>query len=85
MKSKISNEIKANLLLRRVYNVIEMSHLNDLKLSEYYSDDIKFPKRLGNDIFNYLQAKDETFRKIVISRQKRYRKKMKKESGEQNA
>lgn len=67
MKKK-NNEFKANLLLRRVYNIIEMSHLNDHKLQEYYSDNFKFPRKLGEDIFNYLQSKDETFKNIVIKR-----------------
>jgi phage terminase large subunit GpA-like protein len=64
---------KMLLLLRRVYNVIEMNHLNDHKMVGYYVGGIDFPKKLGDDIFNYLQAKDQTFRSITIKRQKRWR------------
>ena len=64
-------------LLRRVYNTIEMSHLNDHKLIPTYTKDIKFPRSLGEDIFNYLQSKDQIFRNITIKRQKIYRKKKK--------
>lgn len=81
MKSK-SDVFKAKLLLRRVYNLIEMSHLNDLSVDDYYKEEIRFPKNLGKDIFNFLQSKDEDFRRIVITRQKRYRKRMKGKSKE---
>jgi len=66
--------VKMMELLRRVYNVIEMQHLNDNKLIPNYCEGVKFPRNLGNDIFNYLQVKDETFRKTTIKRQKNYRK-----------
>lgn len=83
MKNKTINESKADLLLRRVYNVIEMSHLNDHKLNACYrSDEIEFPKKLGEDIFNYLQSKSEMFKEIVLKRQKRYRNRMKKKKKE---
>ena len=65
-------------LLRRVYNLIEMSHLNDGKMNRTYLTPVNFPRGLGDDIFNYLQSKDQVFRDIVIKRQKRYRNKHKK-------
>ena len=75
---KLQNQIKkVNLLLRRIYNIIEMSHLNDHKMVHYYCTKFHFPRKLGDDIFNYLQSKDEYFKNIVIKRQKRYRKKLK--------
>lgn len=64
---------KAKLLLYRVYKVIEMDHLNDIKLLKYYDSIDYFPKRLGKDIFNFLQTRDENFQEVVIKRQKRYR------------
>lgn len=67
-------------LLRRVYNLIEMSHLNDGKMNRTYLTPVNFPRGLGDDIFNYLQSKDQVFRDIVIKRQKRYRNKHKKQT-----
>ena len=64
-------------LLRRTYDLIEMSHLTDGKLIPTYCKDVKFPRRLGEDIFNYLQSKDQFFRDTIIKRQKRYRRKHK--------
>jgi len=68
---------KMFLLLRRVYDVIEMSHLTDNKLVKHYVREIKFPRKLGDDIFNYLQSKDQKFKDIVIKRQQRYRRRIK--------
>ena len=64
---------KMLLLLRRVYDVIEMSHLTDHKCIENYCADIRFPRTLGANIFNYLSSKDTFFRETTIKRQKRYR------------
>lgn len=64
-------------LLRRVYNVIEMNHLTDSKLVNYYVSSIKFPKSLGREIFNYLSVKDQIFYDVFIKRQKRYRRRFK--------
>lgn len=69
-------------LLRRVYEVIEMDHLHHIDVNKfssyrpgkYYAE---FPVGLGVHIFNYLQAKDQNFRDIVIRRQKRYRRRQK--------
>ena len=75
---KLEKQIKkVNSLLRRVYDVIELNHLRDKKLSSYYTGRIFFKKSLGEDIFNYLQSKDQEFKDIVIKRQKRYREKQK--------
>ena len=80
---KINREIKKMmLLLRRVYNVIEMQHLNDYKLYPYYNNIDRFPKSLGNDIYNYLKARDQDFIDIVLARQNRYFKRMKDKSHE---
>jgi hypothetical protein len=78
-KGKDDKEIgKMILLLRRVYNVIEMEHLNHHKLDTLYdSNKFAFPKSLGEDIFNYLQSRSETFRRTAIKRQKRYRNRQK--------
>lgn len=76
IKLKKQNE-KANGLLRRFYNIIEMNHLNDHKLITKYCDSFDVTRQLGEDVFNYLQSKDEIFREIVIKRQKKYRKKIK--------
>lgn len=64
-------------LLRRVYDLIEMSHLNDGKLIPIYTKKTEFPRSLGTDIFNFLQSKDQVFRRIFIKRQKRFRKRAK--------
>ena len=69
---------KAYSLLRRVYNKIELSHLTDHKLVPDYIEPIKFPRSLGEDIFNLLQSKDNIFRQFTIRRQKNYRRKIKK-------
>jgi hypothetical protein len=63
-------------LLRRVYELVEMDHLNNSD-GEF---NIKFPKNLSNHIFNYLQSKDQNFRNIVIRRQKRFRRRQKRAS-----
>ena len=67
------------LILRRVYDEIEMSHLNDNKLSPTYVTPINFGRKLGEDIFNYLSAKDQFFRDVVIKRQKKFRQRLKNE------
>jgi len=72
-------------LLRRVYDVVEMCHLTDYKLSINYVKEINFPRCLGEDIFNYLSAKDQTFRDTVIKRQNRFRKRLKNNSVEQKS
>jgi len=83
---KINREIKKMmLLLRRVYNVIEMQHLNDYKLYPYYNNIDRFPKSLGNDIYNYLKARDQDFIDIVVARQNRFRKRMKNKLSEQKS
>ena len=77
-EDKVFKEVdKMMALLRRVYDLIEESHLNEHKLLPVYCEDIRFPRQLGEDIFNYLSGKDEEFRKIFIKRQKRYRKRNK--------
>ena len=63
---------KAMDLLRRFYDVVEMSHLTDHKLINDYCESFKIRRSLGEDVFNFLQAKDEVFRKTVIKRQRRY-------------
>lgn len=81
---KIEREIKKMmLLLRRVYNVIEMQHLNNRKLTPYYSELTNFPKSLGDDIYDLLKARDQDFIDIVIARQNRYLKRMKNKPTEQ--
>jgi len=70
----VTESFKAYELLRRVYNLVEKSHLNDCKLSKYYLEKVDFPRNLGDDIFNLLQSKSEIFRKTTIKRQKRFRK-----------
>lgn len=76
-----SNEINKMMeLLRRTYDIIEMSHLTDGKMVSNYISQFRFPRSLGSDIFNYLQAKDSFFRKFVIQRQKRYRAKQKRKN-----
>lgn len=60
-------------LLRRVYNDIEMHHLTDAKCVPCYVDLVKFHKRLGTDIFNFLQSQDEVFRQTTMRRQRRWR------------
>lgn len=69
--------IKSFELLRRVYNLIEMSHLNDGKLNKTYRKSVDFPRSLGDHIFNLLSAKDQIFRETAIRRQKRYRNRIK--------
>ncbi len=66
-------------LLRRVYDIIEMSHLNDGKLIPIYCQKFEFPRKLGDDIFNLLSSKDQFFRDTTIKRQKRFRNKQKKD------
>jgi len=67
-------------LLREVYDVIEMAHLNDHTMvtslfavnnkGEKYNTG--FTKSLAHRIFGYLQSKDQTFRDTVIKRQNRW-------------
>lgn len=73
----VKEQAHAMELLRRVYDLIEMSHLNDGKLNATYCKPVDFPRGLGDHIFNYLQSKDQIFRDIVIQRQKRFRKRNK--------
>jgi hypothetical protein len=73
-RNDINYEVnKMMSLLRRVYDVVEMRHLNDSKLIPHYTGDMPFPRKLGDDIFNYLSSKDQEFRNVFIRRQKRYR------------
>jgi len=75
---KLEKQInKANELLRRVYDIIEISHLTDAKAFPFYLNSFKFKRGLGENIFDYLQSKDEIFKNIVIKRQKRYRRNQK--------
>ncbi len=60
-------------LLRNVYDWLEMSHLNDHKAIMTYCGKAQFKRSLGERIFGYLQAKDQTFRDTVIKRQNRWR------------
>lgn len=79
-KDDVSKEIETMLvLLRNVYDAIEMNHLTDSKMVVNYVDtgNIDFKKSLGKRIFGYLQAKDQTFRNKVIKRQNRWRRKQK--------
>lgn len=69
--------IRANLLLRRVYDLIEMSHLTDMKLIPTYCQDVKFPRQLGDEVFNHLTS-DPDFQAIVMKRQQRFRRRAKK-------
>lgn len=70
-KKDKDKEIETMLgLLREVYDFIEMSHLNDHKMIPFYSNGFK--RNLGNRIFGYLQAKNQTFRDTVIKRQNRF-------------
>lgn len=63
-------------LLRRVYNAVEMDHLASNKWSsKTYKVDIS--RSLCDDIFNYLQVKDQKFRDTTIRRQKNFRKRQK--------
>lgn len=64
-------------LLRRVYDIIEMSHLNDGKLIPNYCGKFDFPRQLGEEIYNLLSSKDQIFRDTVIKRQKNFRKRFK--------
>jgi len=68
---------KAYELLRRVYNLIEMNHLNDSKLIPTYCEKIEFPRNLGDSIFNLLSSKDQVFRNTRIKQQKRWRRRQK--------
>lgn len=78
-KDHLKESKKMMELLRRTYDAIEECHLNDHKCVTNYVGMIRFPRQLGDDIFNYLSGNDQTFREIVIRRQKRYRKRMKAE------
>ena len=73
---KKENE-KMKELLRGVYDVIEMSHLTDFKMVQYYVGNLYFKRSLGDRIFGFLQSKDQTFRDKVIKRQNKWRKKNK--------
>lgn len=71
-------------LLRRVYDIIEMSHLNDGKLIQNYCKKFDFPRSLGDDIYNLLSSKDQIFRDTVIKRQKNFRKRLKNRERNEN-
>lgn len=88
--NKSVESVKMMELLRRVYDIIEIPHLTDniskdmcdtgIAVQRFYKKEIPFPRALGDHIFNYLQSKDQLFRDIVIKRQKRYRRRVKKSS-----
>jgi len=81
-KADTDKEIETMLgLLREVYDVVEMGHLTDNKLSPYLGGppkilncDLRFKKSLANRIFGYLQSKDKIFRDIAFKRQNKWRK-----------
>jgi hypothetical protein len=70
---------KMLLLMRRLYNLMELPHLHNKsvgKLNRQNEIDVAIPTRLVQDLFNYLQVKDEAFRETTIKRQKRYRRRL---------
>lgn len=50
------NETQEQILIRRVFNHIAESHFNDHKMSPHYCNIEAFPRGLGDDIANYVQA-----------------------------
>ena len=59
-------------LLRQVYDIVEMSHLTDHKMTSMYCKSFRMQRSLAERIYGYLQAKDQTFRDKVIKRQNRF-------------
>ena len=53
-------ETKEQLLIRRVFNLIAESHFQDHKMIPHYCNQVHFPRGLGDDISNYVQAKNPT-------------------------
>ncbi len=73
-KKDKDKEIETMLgLLREVYDVVEMSHLNDHKMIPWYCSQFNIKRTLVERIFGYLQSKDQTFRDTFIKRQNRFR------------
>ncbi len=73
-KKDTDKEIETMMgLLRQVYDIVEMSHLTDHKMTRNYCNSFSMDRSLAERIFGYLQAKDQTFRDTVIKRQNRWR------------
>lgn len=49
-------------LLKRVFALIEEQYFTDHKMLGWYIKPIKFPKNLGDDIFEYLFSNDAAFK-----------------------
>lgn len=54
MNFKKSN--KADELLKRVFKMIAESHFKDHKMNPHYCGVFQFPRGLGDDVANYVQA-----------------------------
>jgi hypothetical protein len=57
--------------------------LSTEKLLPLCRSEFTFKRSLGEDIFNYLQSKDDVFKNVVIKRQKRYRNFQKKQNAKE--
>lgn len=56
-----SIETKEQLLIRRVFKLIYESHFRDHKMISHYCNLVHFPRSLGDDISNYIQAKNPDY------------------------
>lgn len=52
---------KTQELLKRVFKLIAESHFKDYKLIPWYCSSVKFPRRLGEDVANYVRRIDDDY------------------------
>lgn len=47
---------KADEIIKRIFKEIAKSHFNDHKMIAFYCNNVRFPRNLGDDIANWVQA-----------------------------
>ena len=47
---------KADEIIKRMFKKIFKSHFNDHKMIVHYCNNVQFPRSLGDDIANWIQA-----------------------------
>lgn len=65
---RISYKEIAHDLLKRVFALIEEQYFTDHKMVGWYQKPVKFPKNLGDDIFEYLFANDAGFKNSMLEK-----------------
>lgn len=65
---RISYKEIAHDLLKRVFALIEEQYFTDHKMIGDYLKSVKFPKDIGDDIFEYLFAQSADFKEYMLER-----------------